>query len=66
MRDGNEASTVPVTEETVALLIENFYARVRRDPVLAEVFHSAIAPGDPRYDATLLVIGHAGIRPVLR
>jgi hypothetical protein len=31
MRGGNEASSVPVTEETVALLIENFYARVRRD-----------------------------------
>ena len=54
MRDGNQASAVLVTEETVALLIENFYARVRRDPVLAEVFQSAIAPGDwPEHLATM-------------
>jgi hemoglobin len=42
------------TEETVAHLIENLYARVRQDPVLAEVFQSAIAPGDwPEHLATM-------------
>jgi truncated hemoglobin YjbI len=70
MHDDNQALSVLVTEETVALLIENFYARVRRDPILAEVFHNAIAPGDwPEHLATmrtLLVVGYAGIRSVLR
>src|SRR5262249_34287422 len=44
----------PVTEEAIALLIENFYARVRRDPVLGPVFEAAIAPGAwPEHLATM-------------
>jgi len=34
-----------VTEESIALLIDRFYAKVRRDPVLAPVFEAAI-PSD--------------------
>lgn len=33
-----------ITESSIALLIDRFYARVRRDPVLAPVFEAAIAP----------------------
>lgn len=54
MRGGGAARSAPVTEETIALLIENFYARVRRDPVLGPVFDAAIAPGDwPKHLATM-------------
>ncbi|MGA3002443.1 MAG: group III truncated hemoglobin [Acetobacteraceae bacterium] len=35
-----------VTELTIALLIDHFYAAVRRDPVLAPVFEAAIAEAD--------------------
>jgi hemoglobin len=34
-----------VTEESIALLIDRFYAKVRRDPVLAPVFEASI-PSD--------------------
>lgn len=54
MRDSGKARSVAVTEEAIALLIENFYVRVRRDPVLAPVFEAAIAPGDwPEHLATM-------------
>ena len=32
-----------VTEETIKLLVDAFYARVRRDPALAPIFATAIA-----------------------
>jgi len=32
-----------VTEESISLLIDSFYAKVRRDPVLGQVFDAAIA-----------------------
>lgn len=43
-----------VTEASIALLIDRFYAAVRRDPVLAEVFEAAI-PDDawPEHLATM-------------
>lgn len=54
MHDGGRARPVSVTEETIALLIENFYARVRRDPVLGPVFEAAIAPDAwPEHLATM-------------
>jgi hemoglobin len=52
------AITVPpctgVTEASIALLIDRFYAAIRRDPVLAEVFEAAI-PGEawPEHLATM-------------
>jgi len=33
-----------VTEESITLLIDRFYAAVRQDPILADVFESTIAP----------------------
>jgi hemoglobin len=43
-----------VTEPAIKLLIDRFYARVRRDPALAPVFDSAIAPDEwPEHLATM-------------
>jgi hemoglobin len=43
-----------VTEESTALLIDLFYSKVRRDPVLAKVFDAAIAADDwPEHLATM-------------
>jgi hemoglobin len=54
MRNGGEARAASVTEETIARLIEDFYARVRLDPVLAGIFETAIAPDDwPEHLATM-------------
>ena len=36
-------SCTGVTEASIALLIDHFYAAIRRDPVLAKVFEAAIA-----------------------
>jgi hemoglobin len=54
MHDGGKARPAPVTEDAIALLIDNFYARVRQDAVLAPVFEAAIAPGCwPEHLATM-------------
>ena len=51
--DAKELS-VHVTEESIALLIDRFYVRIRQDPVLAEVFEAAIAPDEwPEHLATM-------------
>jgi hemoglobin len=43
-----------VTEESIALLIDRFYAKVRGDPVLAPVFSAAIASHEwPEHLATM-------------
>jgi hemoglobin len=43
-----------VTEESIGLLIDNFYAKVRRDPVLATVFGASIASDEwPEHLATM-------------
>jgi hemoglobin len=45
-RDGNLPVTPPyaeITEATIEALIDRFYARVRRDPVLGPIFESVIA-----------------------
>jgi len=34
----------PVTENQIVTLVDNFYAKVRRDDVLAPIFERAIAP----------------------
>jgi hemoglobin len=51
--DAKELS-VHVTEESIALLIDRFYVRIRQDPVLADVFEAAIAPDEwPEHLATM-------------
>jgi hemoglobin len=51
--DAKELS-VHVTEESIALLIDRFYVRIRQDPVLAEVFEAAIAPDEwPEHLSTM-------------
>jgi hemoglobin len=43
-----------VTEDSITLLIDRFYAAVRQDPVLADVFESTIAPEEwPEHLATM-------------
>jgi hemoglobin len=43
-----------VTEASIALLVDRFYSKVRRDPVLAGVFEAAIAPDEwPEHLATM-------------
>jgi hemoglobin len=43
-----------VTEASIAVLIDSFYATVRRDPVLAEVFETTIADEEwPEHLATM-------------
>src|SRR5215475_5054360 len=43
-----------VTDESISLLIESFYAKVRRDPVLGKVFDAAIASDEwPEHLATM-------------
>ena len=43
-----------VTEASITLLIDRFYAAVRRDPVLAEVFETTIADEEwPEHLATM-------------
>jgi hemoglobin len=43
-----------VTEASIALLVDRFYSKVRRDPVLAGVFEAAIAPDEwPAHLATM-------------
>ena len=37
-----EITEAQITEAQIARLVEHFYARIRRDPVLGPVFHSAI------------------------
>ena len=67
--DAKELS-VHVTEESIALLIDRFYVRIRQDPVLAEVFEAAIAPDEwPEHLATMrrfLVVSHADIWTLFR
>jgi hemoglobin len=49
-----EPLVAEVTEESIALLINRFYAAVRRDPVLAPVFEAAIAEEEwPEHLATM-------------
>ena len=51
--DAKEPS-VHVTEESIALLIDRFYVRIRQDPILAKVFEAAIAPDEwPEHLATM-------------
>ncbi|NYZ13070.1 group III truncated hemoglobin [Azospirillum sp. RWY-5-1] len=45
--------TAPITEETVARLVDVFYERARRDPLLGPVFDQAIED----WDGHLAVIG---------
>ena len=43
-----------ITEPTIALLIDRFYAAIRRDPVLAPVFDAAITDDEwPEHLATM-------------
>jgi hemoglobin len=43
-----------VSEHAIALLIDTFYTRIRRDPVLATVFEAAISPDEwPEHLATM-------------
>jgi hemoglobin len=54
MSELQEPQLTVVTEESIALLIQRFYARVRRDPVLADVFNAAIAEDEwPEHLATM-------------
>jgi hemoglobin len=46
MPETDVALLADVTEESIALLIDRFYGRIRRDPMLAKVFEGAIAPED--------------------
>ena len=49
-----DAPSAAVTEDSIARLVEAFYARVRRDPVLGPVFNAAIEPEEwPEHLATL-------------
>ncbi len=52
-----DAATTPITvidKSSIALLIDRFYAAVRRDPVLAGVFEAAIAEDEwPEHLATM-------------
>ena len=51
---GQEQLIDTVTEESIRLLIDGFYAKVRRDPVLGKVFDSAIASDEwPEHLATM-------------
>lgn len=52
--EGLRPSFGSVTEESIALLVDHFYSKVRRDPVLAEVFETAIAADEwPEHLATM-------------
>jgi hemoglobin len=43
-----------ITEDSITRLIDHFYSKVRRDPVLADVFEAAIAPDEwPEHLATM-------------
>jgi hemoglobin len=43
-----------ITEETIAVLIDVFYVRIRQDPALAPVFEAAIADAEwPEHLATM-------------
>jgi hemoglobin len=43
-----------VTEEQITRLVDHFYSKVRRDPILAEVFEAAIAADEwPEHLATM-------------
>ncbi len=44
MADLAQALGTEVTEDSIALLVDRFYAKVRQDMVLAPVFDAAIAP----------------------
>ena len=49
-----ESRSDHVTEATIARLVDTFYERVRRDPVLAPVFETAINPPDwPEHLSTM-------------
>ena len=56
-----------MSEETIRLLVDSFYAKVRRDPELAPIFLRAI-PGDWQphldQDVRVLVVGDAHHRPL--
>ncbi|HXP96130.1 MAG TPA: group III truncated hemoglobin [Telmatospirillum sp.] len=39
-----------ITEATIAMLVDRFYAKVRRDPTIGPVFDSAIADWDGHLD----------------
>ena len=54
MRSVAEPPFLEVTEASIALLIDRFYATVRRDPVLGPVFETAIAEDEwPEHLATM-------------
>jgi hemoglobin len=54
MPEDDGALLSDVTEGAIALLIDRFYASVRRDPVLGPVFESAISPEEwPEHLATM-------------
>jgi hemoglobin len=43
-----------ITDDSIALLVDRFYAAIRRHAVLAPVFERAIAPDEwPRHLATM-------------
>jgi hemoglobin len=49
-----EPQFAAVTEDAIEVLIDGFYAKVRRDPVLGPIFEAAIAPGRwPQHIATM-------------
>ena len=51
------SDTIPltgITEDSIAMLIDRFYAAIRRDPVLGPVFENAIAADEwPKHLATM-------------
>ena len=57
-----------VTENEIVAMVDAFYAKVRRDEVLAPVFERAIAPGrlagPSRQDVRFLVVGDAHHGPL--
>jgi hemoglobin len=53
MFDGSEPVAV-ITEDAIGRLVHHFYAKVRQDPVLAEVFEATIAADEwPEHLATM-------------
>jgi len=54
MPEGDDALLSDVTEDAIAVLIDRFYAAVRREPELGPVFESAITPEEwPEHLATM-------------
>jgi truncated hemoglobin YjbI len=55
-----------ITEPAIAALVERFYAKARRDPVIGPVFNSAVEGlgRAPAQTVRFLVVGDADHRPL--